>query len=384
MSKKKVWILVVSIASVIVLCGLITAGVMLAPAQGTAVDEFWLPSMQFSMEDCVVVEKQPGKDFVVLNLTDVQYNDFLDVGKRKFTEDTITQVIHEVQPDLITLTGDQVWAAFTKNSVKDFIKFMDSFQIPWAPVNGNHDGEGNVDLNWIADRYEESEYCVFRKGPNNIGGIGNYVINVMENGVIVHSLIMMDSGASRNYSALSDEDAITSYQLDENFELSKDADGNYVPRKIGHDYEFLSLAQIAWYQWNLDGIARYNAAKDAAMPESSLFIHIPLPEYYTAYVEYLLSGRDESYGAFGALREDVCCPKINSGMFDALLEKGSTKYVFAGHDHTNDLSLVYKGIRLTYALKTGDRCSMAEGVNGGTVITVGDTVSVKHHYVGEL
>lgn len=382
MSKKKAVIIIASVISVVVLCGVITAGVMLSPAKGKTTDEFWLPTMQFDIEDTVIIEKQPDKDFTILNLTDVQYNDFLDVGQRKFTEDTVSELINKVKPDLITLTGDQVWAAFTKNSVKDFISFMDSFKIRWAPINGNHDGEGNVDLNWIADRYEESEYCLFRKGPNNIGGTGNYVINIMENGVIVHSLIMMDSGASRSYDLLSDEDKIVSYRLDENFELKKDENGNYLQREVGHDYEFISLDQIEWYKWNIDGIKQYNESKGAAMPESSLFIHIPLPEYYLGYIEYLLSGKDQSYGAFGALREDVCCPKVNSGMFDVLLEKGSTKYVFAGHDHTNDLSFIYKGIRLTYALKTGDRCSMAEGVNGGTVITVGKKVGVEHRYVG--
>lgn len=40
---------------------------------------------------------------------------------------------------------------------------MDSFQIPWAPINGNHDGEGNADFNWIADEFLKSKYCLLKK-----------------------------------------------------------------------------------------------------------------------------------------------------------------------------------------------------------------------------
>ena len=58
-----------------------------------------------------------------------------------------------------------------------------------APINGNHDGEGNVDLAWIANKYEEAEKCLFKQGPDNIGGIGNYIINIRENDKIVQSLI---------------------------------------------------------------------------------------------------------------------------------------------------------------------------------------------------
>ena len=74
-----------------------------------------------------------------------------------------------------------VWAKFTKFSVIKAINKIDSYGIPWAPINGNHDGEGNVDLAWIANKYEKAENCLFKQGPDNIGGIGNYIINIREN-----------------------------------------------------------------------------------------------------------------------------------------------------------------------------------------------------------
>lgn len=81
----------------------------------------------------------------MLNLTDIQFGDFHDIGKRTFTEDTIRAVIAETEPDLITLTGDQVWTKHSKYSIRHLVSFLDSFGIPWAPVMGNHDAEGNAD-----------------------------------------------------------------------------------------------------------------------------------------------------------------------------------------------------------------------------------------------
>ena len=84
---------------------------------------------------------------------------------------------------------------------------------------------------------------------------------------------------------------------------------------------------------------------------------------------------------FGVKGEEECPSYINTGMFNVIKELDSTKYVFAGHDHLNNYSVMYDGIRLTYAMKTGDRCSQTPGQNGGTLITMGDETTVEHIYV---
>ncbi len=50
------------------------------------------------------------------------------------------------------------------------------------------------------------------------------------------------------------------------------------------------------------------------------------------------------------MRNKVCCSDYPSRLFDRMLELGSTKAVFCGHDHYNNMSLEYKGIRLTYGM----------------------------------
>ena len=142
---KKNSIKALAIVLAVLLTAAIAFGIWAFPVKGKANNEFWLSSDTYRLEDTVVLQKEPGKDFKILNLADIQYDDLYDIGQKKYTEETIRQLVKETQPDLITMTGDQVWAPFQKHSQKDLIRFMDSFGIPWAPVFGNHDGEGNAE-----------------------------------------------------------------------------------------------------------------------------------------------------------------------------------------------------------------------------------------------
>lgn len=385
--QKRILIAVLSVVAVLLIAG-IAALIILLPAKGEVSNEFWLSTDTYRLEDTQVIQKEQGKDFKILNMADIQYSDVKDIGKRSYTEETIKTLIEQEKPDLILMTGDQTWTATQRSSIKSLIKFMDSFKIPWAPVFGNHDGEGNADKNWLADRYEESEYCLFKKGPNNIGGVGNYIINIMEGDKIVESIIMMDSGVWRNYpderehfmysDALKDD--YEGEEKSKNYkEYKLNDDGTRQQAQYGTGYEFIAESQIAWYKWAIEGAAKINGG---TAPESTAVFHIALPEYHEAYLQWLDSGFNPDMG-FGEMREQVCCPKINSGLFDVMKELGSTKNVLVGHDHINTFSVMYEGIRLTYGLKTGDRCYINDDLNGGTVLTLTDKgiTNVEHKFV---
>ena len=385
--QKRILIAVLSVVAVLLIAG-IAALIILLPAKGEVSNEFWLSTDTYRLEDTQVIQKEQGKDFKILNLADIQYSDVKDIGKRSYTEETIKTLIEQEKPDLILMTGDQTWTATQRSSIKSLIKFMDSFKIPWAPVFGNHDGEGNADKNWLADRYEESEYCLFKKGPNNIGGVGNYIINIMVGDKIVESIIMMDSGVWRNYPDESEhfmysdalKDDYEGEEKSKNYkEYKLNDDGTRQQAQYGTGYEFIAESQIAWYKWAIEGAAKINGG---TAPESTAVFHIALPEYHEAYLQWLDSGFNPDMG-FGEMREQVCCPKINSGLFDVMKELGSTKNVLVGHDHINTFSVMYEGIRLTYGLKTGDRCYINDDLNGGTVLTLTDKgiTNVEHKFV---
>ena len=73
-------------------------------------------------------------------------------------------LVEKTQPDLITLPGDNLSAMSSRFSINNFIKHMESYGIPWAPVFGNHDNEiPSNTLNWQADKYMAAEHCLMRK-----------------------------------------------------------------------------------------------------------------------------------------------------------------------------------------------------------------------------
>ena len=87
--------------------------------------------------------------------------------------------------------------------------------------------------------------------------------------------------------------------------------------------------------------------------------------------------------SFGAKHEGISTYGHEDGIFDLIRETGMTKHVFVGHDHVNNWSISYKGIRLTYITKCGMGNFPEPQFNGGTVVRIGsDGIrSVEHDYV---
>lgn len=343
MTKKKAALIISAVA-----VGVLVVAVMalFIPRTGEKRSDVWSVNDEFDVSAVASLEKKAGEDFNVMLFTDLQL--WMDLTANKTVYDMMDSLVEEGKPDLIVLMGDNVSGIATDTLTKRLIRQMESYGIPWAPVFGNHDGEGNATLEWQADLFEEAEHCLFRRGPSNLSGIGNYVINVTENGEIVESLYLLDSGRYREY------------------------DG------IGEREDYIGYDQIAWYEWNVRGI---EAAAGRSVP-SMVFAHYALPEFRTA-VETLCEKRGDKYYVPEALGSGFCyglpgASPVNSGFFDKAKELGSTTHVFAGHDHENNAVIDYEGITLAYGLKTG--CSPKPWNNaeyyGATVVTIGDGVTL--------
>ncbi len=304
----------------------------------------WSVTDRFTADYCAEIEKNPDEDFVILNLTDVQLKDdlvFEEQGEK--TAKMIDDLVSKTEPDLITLTGDNAWG--TVAYIK-LIKQIDSYGIPWAPVMGNHDGQCCINEFWAAYLLFKAKNCLFEFGPENMG-YGNYIINITENGKIIHTLFMVDTHNNDEFTL---EDGST----------------------VG-GYDHLWDNQIEWYKWAVKGISEI----EGKTVESSVFMHIPVYEYKDAWREAY--GSDETGvlapelapDAIGTCGEGVSSSPVNNGFFDVCKELGSTKNLFAGHDHANDFQIYYEGIRLTYTLKTGYGAYYTDGLMGGTVISIG-------------
>lgn len=286
-------------------------------------------------------------EIVILNLADIQIED-MKPAMHKPTFEMLDKLIKKVNPDLITLTGDQVSGPYVKHTLKKICKFIDGYGIPWAPVIGNHDGEWNVSRNGNGDIYLSGyKNVVFRKNDPALG-VGNYIINVAKDGKSVHTVFMIDSHNEREYDH-------------------------------GTDYDYIWPSQIEWYEWAVKGIAEQNGGK---IVPSSCFFHIAFPEYIDAYKGY----EEGIYHGGNVNREGICCADhkaetpYNSGFYDKLKELGSTKLTVVGHDHANCSWVDYNGIVLAYGIKSGYGSYYDKDLVGGTTITVKKDGSTKLDY----
>lgn len=341
MKKKTKVAVCITAAVVVVVAAAILLGVFL-PVNGKMNDtEYWSEYDKFAIDDIPVIEV--GNDgFTILQLTDLHYHLPHMTGQ---TDDIVKKLVAENDPDFIVLTGDSVYGPTNVMYTKHVAELMDGFGIPWAIVYGNHDDEGKADKYWMGDVYENSEYCVYENGPCNIGGTGNYAVNLTKDGKPFYSLIMMDSNTSTQYN------------------------GN-------KEYGSFTPSQVSWYAWLQQGLI------DKGYDKSMMFFHIPFPEFLDAYEYWEESGFDPAIGS-GNKNEDVCCSTYNPGMFNKILEKGATTHVFVGHDHVNDFSVDYKGVTLTYGVKSSRQFYFQEELLGGTVIKISPDaeVSIERKYL---
>lgn len=371
----------------------------------------WNENDKYNIDkDAYILTVDKKSDFKILNLTDLQLSEGMSQKSINRTYELVRQLVKETNPSIVTFTGDNTWLKNSKKAVKRFVKEIDNicieFDVPWAPILGNHDAESDVDANWIFDEYLKSKNIIFNykenanrnkdlaKGPMNISGVGNYVINVKSanDSKIFHSMIMMDTHSLGSYSTIdsvnigSEKINLTGLNESEKLKLnewitkdgyifapSEDVNNNEYT-VVGTGYDYIKENQIHWYEYMVKGLAESTGAP----VESSLFIHIPLPEYNMAAKIYepINDGftKDEN-GNFGMLREPICSPYYNSGMFEKIIELNSTKNVICGHEHKNNFSVLYRGVRLTYATKTGDGHDWVEdgSVCGGTVLEFDET-----------
>jgi len=104
----------------------------------------------------------------------------------------IRELVKRTSPDLIIITGDIIYGEFDDNGSMHtrFIAFMDSLKIPWSVVFGNHDNETRMGVDWQCAQYENSPYCLFKRG--HLTGNTNFTIGLMRDDRIFRIIYMMD------------------------------------------------------------------------------------------------------------------------------------------------------------------------------------------------
>lgn len=268
--------------------------------------------------------------FKIVQFTDIHWQK--DGPDDKKTASLMAEILDAEKPDLVVLTGDTIEGS-KMTAEDDYTKaFFECTQpivqrkIPWAAVFGNHDEEGPMNRQDMMKLMQKIPYCLARSGPKDIDGVSNYVLSI--------------------YDAKGKEARNTLYFIDSLAYAPKEIDG----------YAWISRKQINWYIQTSQNIEKQNHKKLPALA----FFHIPLQEYNQVFGDKSL----------GCKQEDVCCSKINSGFFAAMLEARDIIGTFVGHDHVNDYEGTLFGIRLCYGRATGFSTYGKEGFPRGARVIV--------------
>lgn len=145
-----------------------------------------------------------NRAYKILQLTDMHLGfGIFSKKKDRLALKAVSQIIKRTKPDLIVITGDSVFPFFpkagtmnNKRQAEIFIRFMDSFGIPYALVYGNHDCEmfARYNKDKLSDVYSSGKYSIFTKGRKDICGMGNYFINLTDSdGKVILPLVFLDS-----------------------------------------------------------------------------------------------------------------------------------------------------------------------------------------------
>lgn len=258
-----------------------------------------------------------SEEIKILQISDIQNDNFIEAIDPYLK---IKNLVGQTKPDLIVLTGDNIDLSAKKTHVERFSSFMDSFEIPWAVIYGNHDHCARFNVWEQSKIYENSNYGLFKTG-NIESSSGNYYYTIKRNNETIYSLIFMDS-------------------------------------KV----EGFTTSHTTWYE---NTIAKINEENNKTVP-SMLFFHIPLPETSDAYDLYLT---DDSIGN-GVINEAITVQEENVGLFEKIKELKSTKFMAFGHDHLNTLHVKYQDVMFCYGVKIGLTSYFDKNIQGGNLFTI--------------
>lgn len=349
------------------------------------------PALELENVVDFVLEVEAGRDVKILQLTDIQ---IIDSSQQRYEGRLhswsidwwapekmefaawryMREAVAAVQPDLIVLSGDNVYGEFDDNGtvLQALVAEMESYEIPWTITFGNHDNETRKGMEWTCAQYIDAEHCMFTRGDiRNVEGNGNFNIGITQGGELTEVVWLMDSNGH------------TAGNLDKNM----------------YSAYGLQKGQIAWFTQRNELLKEYNGG---VSPKSIGFFHHPLRALGDALTVYGYESAQnafmDKYGDWGTFtaftipeNDKGDCGAMNSDpdryidanyQFHNLLKEYGCEGWFFGHHHKNNASASFEGVRYTYGLKASTYDEYQDGEVGGTEILVGadKTMSVRHVY----
>lgn len=269
-------------------------------------------------ENYVKINNKTGRPLKILQFSDTHLGcGFLSHCLDIKLVNEVFKCVSTINPDLIILSGDAISPIYvttgTRNSylqIETLITLFEKIGVPYTFCFGNHDGNGNASKEYIAKKLENAEHSFFLRGEKNVKGEGNYFVKIYDNDILASSMILMDSGGGS-----------------------------------ASVYEGVSKNQVAWYEKTINTLK-----SEKSDIKNLLFFHVPIPEYNSVYKKWY--NGDENYvKILGKKAESISSGKQN-GLYQKIKELDATKWLFCGHDHLNNFSILERntGIIFSYGM----------------------------------
>ncbi len=302
---------------------------------------------------------RPDGTFHVLMISDFHGHDKCSPQLKE----GIDALVEHTNPDFVMLGGDQL-GAITPERLHNFlakeVDILEKRGIPWAHVYGNHDHEQRMSVEEQEPVYEVFPCCLSQRGPEDIHGVGNYVLPVLSSD---------GSRIAFNIWALDSLCEFTDYQ-----KAFGHPEYTYIlPNPFGMGTRQASplFDQVVWYYETSRRMEQEAGAKIPAV----MFMHVPLLEFLLVQKNPLICHME------GTQREKICGSELSNGLFMACQQRGDVKGIFFGHEHLNDFSGNLFGITMAYDSAVGYDMTTDDDMRGGREIILNEkdgTISTRH------
>lgn len=298
------------------------------------------------------------------------------------------------QLDMIVITGDGVNGTADNSDMKALIDEMNSYQIPWTYVFGNHekDGAGIASLSKLLEAEStNNQLLMYNEGPfAQEGRFGNYIVNVMQKNKLIYTLFFMDSG--REYETFLPSQ--TEWYAQNVKQLSQEYCGKFAPFE-GYVIPSMVFHHIPTdeYQYAANSVLKTNFNDGKYTYQHAMVGKVPNGMGYGTNNEVAYGQRDDidknarihHSQADKALVEYSMYtdPRSEAGFVSMVKDLHSTTHMFCGHRHSNDATIYFEGITYTFGTKTGKGNSTNAKQMGSTTIVIENRtnqVTVKHNY----